>query len=439
MNASRYFAVALIFISLAFATAFSADDFSQLKELERQTWEVYAKKDLAGLKALLAPDYLFSDGESIQNWQQVVDSFAAENITSYKLSDMQALKVSPDVVVLTYTAEQKGTFEGKDISGPLSVASVWAKRGGKWLSVYVHEVPLANKEAATTPAESKDPMQLKVDHVGICAYELRPMQDAFAAVGLSTEYGGVHATGGTHNALLGFNDGSYLELIAPQHPETLSGDEAKEWDPLKPDRGATCFWAIGTSDIAARVAGVRQAGFKISDVQAGSRTKPDGTLLKWQTAAVPGNEGGDILPFLIQDVTSRSDRIQPSPSVKDSELRGVEVVILGVNDLDASVALYRRVFGLQAPAVTTDSALRVKMAHFTDTPVMLASPLDANSWIAQAISKYGQSPVAILLGTKDFAKSTQRFKLSGETSLFGKKIAWFDAGKLHGARIGVVE
>jgi len=429
----------LVVMAAVTVCANATDEISRLKELERQTWEVYAKKDLAGLKALLAPDYLFSDSESTQNWQQVVDSFAAEHITSYKLGDMQGLRISPDVVVLTYNAEQKGTFQGNDISGPLSVASVWAKRGGKWLSVYVHEVPLAKKEAASTRAESKDPMQLKVDHVGICAYQLKPLQGAFADAGLATEYGGVHATGGTHNALLGFSDGSYLELIAPQRPEILSGDQAKEWDPLKPDRGATCFWAIGTSDVAASVASVRKTGLKISDVQAGSRTKPDGTVLKWQTAAVPRNEGGDILPFLIQDVTPRNARIQPSPSVRDSELRGVEVVILGVKDLDASVALYRRTFGLQAPVVTTDSELRVKMAHFAGTPVILASPLDANSWIAQAISKYGQSPVAILLGTKDFVRSTRRFKLSGETSLFEKKIAWLDADKLHGARLGVVE
>ena len=77
------------------------------------------------------------------------------------------------------------------------------KRNGKWLSVFVHEVPLPKKAASQEIS-----MQLKVDHAGLCAYELKPMQDAFAQLGLATEYGGAHVTGGTHNALLGFDDGS---------------------------------------------------------------------------------------------------------------------------------------------------------------------------------------------------------------------------------------
>jgi hypothetical protein len=42
------------------------------------------------------------------------------------------------------------------------------------------------------------------------------MRESFAAAGLETDYGGPHGNGGTQMALLGFNDGSYLELIAPQ-------------------------------------------------------------------------------------------------------------------------------------------------------------------------------------------------------------------------------
>jgi hypothetical protein len=37
-----------------------------------------------------------------------------------------------------------------------------------------------------------------------------------AAADLATDYGGPHGNGGTQMALLGFNVGSYLELIAPQ-------------------------------------------------------------------------------------------------------------------------------------------------------------------------------------------------------------------------------
>ena len=57
---------------------------------------------------------------------------------------------------------------------------------------------------------------LNIDHVSVCGSDLETMRQAFAAVGLTTDYGGPHATDGTHMALVGFDDGSYIELIAPE-------------------------------------------------------------------------------------------------------------------------------------------------------------------------------------------------------------------------------
>ena len=49
-------------------------------------------------------------------------------------------------------------------------------------------------------------LPLRVDHVPICVAELGKVQQAFAAAGLTPDYGGPHSTGGTHMALLGFDD-----------------------------------------------------------------------------------------------------------------------------------------------------------------------------------------------------------------------------------------
>ncbi|MBZ5721712.1 MAG: VOC family protein [Acidobacteriia bacterium] len=282
-------------------------------------------------------------------------------------------------------------------------------------------------------------MKINVDHAGICAYQLEPVQKAFASVGLETLYGGAHATGGTHNALLGFDDGSYLELIAPQHPESMSKADARDYEALKPDRAQTCFWATGTTNIPNAVQTLRQHGFDIQSPQLGSRKRPDGILVVWDTAAIDQKGGGDILPFFIEDRSRRSTRIQPSPSVTGSELRGIEWVVLGVKDLDASIALVRKAYGWPAPTLATDASFGARMAYFAGTPVLLAAPLDKSSWLTGQLEKSGQGPIGLLIGTKDFASSTKRFKLSGDASWFGRKVAWFDAEKLHGARLGVVE
>ena len=177
---------------------------------------------------------------------------------------------------------------------------------------------------------------LRVDHAGICGYDLASTQRAFADLGLVAEYGGVHATGGTHNALLGFDTGSYIELIAPQHPESLAAGEAKAWSRLKPDKAHACFWAVGSSNIRKDVERLRHAGVQISDVQPGGRKTPDGTMIAWETARVSSGKGGELLPFLIEDKTPRRARIQPSASVKGSELTGIEIVVIAVKDLDAA-------------------------------------------------------------------------------------------------------
>jgi Glyoxalase-like domain len=82
--------------------------------------------------------------------------------------------------------------------------------------VIILPLTVALSFAQTTPP-------LRVDHVPICVAELGPVQQAFAAAGLKSAYGGPHATGGTHMALLGFDDGSYFELLAPQKPGSAQG------------------------------------------------------------------------------------------------------------------------------------------------------------------------------------------------------------------------
>ena len=291
---------------------------------------------------------------------------------------------------------------------------------------------------AQQPSSPDVPMKINVDHAGICAYQLEPLQKVFAGIGLETIYGGAHATSGTHNALLGFDDGSYLELIAP-NPNSAVKTKGHDYDVLKPDRAQTCFWATGSRNILSDVLRLRKLGFDIESPQLGSRKRPDGILAVWDTAALDQKSGGDILPFIIQDRGLRSIRIQPSPSVAGSELRGLEWVVTGVKDLDASIALVRKAYGWPAPTIASDTAFGVKMAYFAGTPVILAAPLDKNSWLTAQLDKFGQGPIALLLGSNDFAGSSKRFKLSGEASWFGRKLAWFDVDKLHGARLGVVE
>ena len=56
---------------------------------------------------------------------------------------------------------------------------------------------------------------------------------------------------------------------------------------------------------------------------------------------------------MIQDKTPRELRVKPSASVKGSALNGIAVVVIGVKDLDAAIASFRKAYGLVRPRSKT--------------------------------------------------------------------------------------
>jgi hypothetical protein len=278
-------------------------------------------------------------------------------------------------------------------------------------------------------------LPLKVDHASVCGSELEPLQQAFAAMGLRTDYGGPHANGVTHMALLGFEDGSYLELIAPQNPGAVEGSD---WAKFLAANAGACAWAVAVDDIHSEAATLKRSGIEVEGPFPGSRRRPDGILLQWETAQVGGGTPGATLPFLIQDKTPRRLRMQPSASIKGSGLNGIAIVVLGVRDLDAGAKLFRRAYGWPAPVIEEHREFGARMAYFAGTPVLLAAPLNTSSWLAERLEQVGESPVAFVLSTSSFDSVVRRFKLSQETTWFKQRVAWFNSKQLRGVRLGAI-
>jgi predicted enzyme related to lactoylglutathione lyase len=115
---------------------------------------------------------------------------------------------------------------------------------------------------------------------------------------------------------------------------------------------------------------------------------------------------------------------------------GVENVVLGVVNLDAAIALFRKAFGWADPITETQRDFG-RLAYFPGEPVILAAP-SGGGWLADRLAKEGESPVAYLLATRDLAGATKKYKLAGTKIWFGQKVAWFDQAKLKGVRLGVI-
>jgi len=275
-----------------------------------------------------------------------------------------------------------------------------------------------------------------VDHVTVCGADLEVMRKAFASVGLASDYGGPHANGVTQMALVGFADGSYLELIAPMK---ASGVPGSDWGKFMEGDAGPCAWAVGTSDVQGDIARLKATGIVTHGPAAGGRKKQDGTVLRWETASVGEGPPGSQLPFLIEDKTARRFRVQPSASVKGSGLRGIALVVLGVRELEPAISIFERAYGWGRPQVDVHAEWGAKLAFLAKTPAVLAAATQTDSWLAKRLERFGPSPVAFLMGTGEFEPVVKRFGLAGSASWFGRRVGWFDAEKLRGVRLGVVE
>jgi len=181
---------------------------------------------------------------------------------------------------------------------------------------------------------------------------------------------------------------------------------------------------------------LKKAGIFVADPKSGSRKRPDGMNLEWTTAQVGPGTMGSLLPFMIEDQTPRTWRVQTSASVKGAPVSGVENVILGVNNLEAAIALFRKAYGWSEP-ITENQKEFGKLAYFPGEPVILADP-SGGGWLADRVAKFGEGPVAYLLGTQDYSAASKRYRLSGTKTWFGQRVGWFDEKKLKGARVGVI-
>jgi hypothetical protein len=274
---------------------------------------------------------------------------------------------------------------------------------------------------------------LELDHVSVCGSSLDTLQQVFSSAGMTPDLGGPHGNGITQMAAIGFDDGTYIELIAPIKAGASAGSE---WSKFMSDDAVTCAWAVGTNVLLQEVDRLKKAGITVSAPEPGSRKRPDGMSVEWKTAKVGSGTTGSTLPFIIEDQTPRAWRVQTSASVKGAPVSGVENVIIGVSNLDASIAEFRKAYGWAAPLTETQRDFG-KLAYFPGEPVILATPT-GGGWLGEHIAKFGESPVGYLLNTRDLPAATKKYKLSGTKTLFGQKVAWFDQGKLHGVRLGVI-
>jgi hypothetical protein len=121
--------------------------------------------------------------------------------------------------------------------------------------------------------------------------------------GVRAAFGGVHPGRGTQNALLSLAapsaqmKGRYLEIIAPDPQQSSDNPLAQKLRSLAEPR--LVGWAAHPDDINSLAAKLQQARLPADGPTPGSRKRPGGKIVHWQTLNLKDDADG-LLPFFIQ-------------------------------------------------------------------------------------------------------------------------------------------
>ncbi len=178
-----------------------------------------------------------------------------------------------------------------------------------------------------------------IDHLVVAVTDLDGAVKTYRDLGFTVVAGGRHTGGATENALIGFRDTSYLELVGFTEPRP----EHRWWTALARGGGLVDF-GLQTDDLAADAKTLRQAGVSLGDLERLGRRRPDGFEVRWVFALTHGAHQG-VAPFVIADETPRDERV-PRQRAHPNGVTGIGTVTVAVDDLAAVRRWYAAALGV---------------------------------------------------------------------------------------------
>lgn len=231
-------------------------------------------------------------------------------------------------------------------------------------------------------------MPRAIDHVVVAVDDLTQTMGNYERLGFTVTFGGDHAHRGSHNALITFQDGSYIELIAFKHEPPVKDNTW--WDLLQTGEGLVDF-ALVSDDLLTELQRLTSQDLEITGPMEGGRLRTDGVRVAWRLARLNVN-AVERLPFVIDDITDRDLRVpRGADAIHANGVTGIAGVTVAVTSIAAAEPLYRALLG---EARTTGDALRFSLGHQF---VELIEPSESMSEVAEWVSSRGSGPFRVTL------------------------------------------
>ena len=254
--------------------------------------------------------------------------------------------------------------------------------------------------------------KLDLDHIILIVSDLQVASQQFSQLGFSVIPGGVHSGGMTHNALVPFPDGTYLELLSTTRSSRLKflflvkrlrllslyiGDDTAINQRLIGNMASGIGMAdfcMLSGDLEKEISLLRTRGVLTTDPIPGGRVRPDGQEIAWRTS-VPRSLD---LPFLIDDQTARDQRV---PSVAndfhENGILGISGLAILVSNLVESMSRYRALLGEDPVSQAQYPQPGTQSSEFAinDRCLSILCPLPSSSTFHKTLKYYPARPVGI--------------------------------------------
>ena len=229
-----------------------------------------------------------------------------------------------------------------------------------------------------------------IDHLIVVVKDLAQAAKDYEQLGFTVVPGGQHPVG-SHNALIPFRDGSYIEIIAFYHEAV----DHRWWEPLAKGERFVDF-CLQTDDLRGDTGKLRDAGVAINDPVPWSRKRPDGYELKWLLSLATGSHRG-VAPFLIEDITPRAERIPQEVGHKNG-ISGIEKITVAVGELATVGKWYHALLGSSGQKIVVDDLGADGLTFHAGPHIFeFLTPRDVASPLINWLRQFGPSPFSAVL------------------------------------------
>jgi hypothetical protein len=122
---------------------------------EKASWDAFRKKDADAFGKLIAADYIEVTDMGVMDKAAATAGMKDFDFTDITFADWKMTPIDKDAVIITYTANLKGTYKGKDVPpGPYREASAYVNRNGEWVAIYYQETMNMTGPPPPTPKEA---------------------------------------------------------------------------------------------------------------------------------------------------------------------------------------------------------------------------------------------------------------------------------------------